>query len=424
MFAELMGNGAPEARCTGLLVLSLLVLATLAAGAGEEVVIDDVLHVRNPAEPPEGVERWELEELWAVGEEGDDLLLGLPTRVAVDPKNRIHILDAQLNTVHVFSLEGEHLTSLFREGDGPGEIRNPSDMFVEADGSVGIVQEFPGQVVRVDRNGDPLPTIHPGASPESGGWSVLATCRARGDQLVICGLKTTRGDDGESVQRKYLCSFNRDGTERAAYVDISGPHRDMSEQPSERSLIQPWMLAWDVAPDGRVFVAMEWESYEVHVFHPDGKLDRIIEREYEPWRRTKEEKESLQNLFSAGSDDPSMTLEVEDVAPCISIYQCGVQVTDDGELWVRSSRGNRALPDGVLAVFDVFDAKGHFVRQVEVHCPGDPWNDRLLILSGGRVIRVRRFVDSLTTSLGPGSLPGEDDGEELPPAVICYKVRS
>jgi hypothetical protein len=407
-----------------LLLFLILLPAASAAGAGEEAVVDGVLHVRNPAEPPDGVHRWELEELWRIGEEEDELLLGLPTRVAVDGESRVHVLDAQLNHVHVFSPDGELLTTLFREGDGPGEIRNPSDMIVESDGSVGVVQEFPGKVVWVDHNGDPLPVLHPGASPESGGWSVLMNGRARGDQLVICGLKETRGDDGQTVQRKYLAAFQRDGTERAAYVDIRGPDRDMSRPPSERDLLQPWMLAWDVAPDGRVFAAMEWDRYEVHVFHPDGTLDRIIEREYEPWRRTKEEKADLQRLFAAGGGDPSATLGVADHAPCISIYQCGLQVTDDGELWILSSRGNRALPEGVLAVLDVFDAEGHFRRQVEVHCPGDPGNDRLMILPDGRVIRVRRFVDSLTTSLGPGSLPGDDEGEEEPPAVICYRVKS
>jgi len=184
------------------------------------------------------------------------------------------------------------------------------------------------------------------------------------------------------------------------------------------------VLGWDVGPDGKVYVSMSWDRYELYVFHPDGKLDRVIDREYEPWKRTAEEKQRLRRMFSSGSGDPSMTLEVAETAPSIAFFQRGVQVTDDGELWVLPSRGNRALPDGVLARFDVFDAQGHFRRQVEFVCPGDPWNDRLMVIGPDRIIRIRRFVDALVTSLGPGGLPPVGEGEEEnAPAVICYHIR-
>jgi hypothetical protein len=110
------------------------------AHAGEQTLVDGVLHVRNPAEPPDGVERLALEELWRIDEDSE-LLIGLPTAVAVDGTGRVHVLDAQLNQVHLFTLDGEHLGTRFREGEGPGEIRNPSDMIVAADGTVGILQE-------------------------------------------------------------------------------------------------------------------------------------------------------------------------------------------------------------------------------------------------------------------------------------------
>jgi len=183
------------------------------------------------------------------------------------------------------------------------------------------------------------------------------------------------------------------------------------------------VAAWDIAPDGRVIVAAEWDRYELNVYRPDGRLDRVLEREFEPWRRTEADRERMLSLFGVepGQEPP---ISLEDHAPCISILQGGVQVSEAGEIYVLSARGNRNLPDGVLAMFDVFDAVGHFRRQVEVACEGDAGNDRLIIQPGGRrLIRVRRFVDALVTSLGPGGLP-EGDGEDLPPAVICYRIRS
>lgn len=398
---------------------------TVAQGlGGQEVTVDGTLHVRNPAEPPEGIQHWYLEEEWCVGCSDSELLLGLPIRVALDGEGLLHILDAQLNQVHIFSVTGEHLATHFRGGEGPGEIRNPSDLVVWPDGTMGVLQEFPGQVIRVNANGDPMPILHPGADPEAGGWGLLMSGRVRGEQIVLCGQMTQENESGERIKRQYLASFAPDGSEQLAYLEITEPHQPRSGKMREMDLVKPHLLGYDVGPDGRVYLTMDWKRYELLVFYPDGGVDRIIERDYEPRRRSEAEREYILKMYGAGGGGPGETLELAEYAPSIAFFQRGVQVTDAGELWILTSRGNHDLPAGVLARFDVFDDKGHFLRQVEVHCPGDPYNDRLLVLANNRVIRIRRFVDALVTSLGPGGLPPEeDDGEDRSPAVICYRVK-
>jgi hypothetical protein len=407
------------------LTVALAPTPALAAGAkqAEEITMDGVLHVRNPAEPPGGIEHWHLQEEWCVGCQDSEMLLGLPTRVTTDAAGRVYILDAQLNQVHIYSPEGVHLETRFREGDGPGEVRNPSDLIVWPDGAMGILQEYPGQVVRLDSQGNPLPTMHPGGDPEEGGWGILMSGRVRGGQIVLCGQMTRQDKEGKRKDRQYLGSFAPDGKERLAYIAVVKDDEPRPEKMVEKDLLRPFLLGYDVAPDGRLFVVKEWDSYELYVFRPEGGKDRIIKRDFEPWRRTDADNDRMRKLFGAGAGGPGDAMELAENAPCISILQGGVQVTDDGELWVLSSRGNHGLPDGVLARFDVFDGQGHFKRQVEIHCPGDPFNDRLLVYSKDRVIRSRRFVDAFTTSLGPGGLPPDDSGEDIAPAVICYRVK-
>jgi hypothetical protein len=407
-----------------ILAASPLPLAVPPVQAGEEVTIDGRLHIRNPTDPPAGIEHWYLEEEWCVGCSDSDLLLGLPTRVALDARGHLHILDAQLNQVHIFSVAGEHLATHFREGEGPGEIRNPSDLVVWPDGSMGVLQEFPGQVIRVDSNGDPLSILHPGADPEAGGWSILMSGRVRGDQIVICGQMTREDENGERIKRQYLASFAPDGKEQLAYLEITEPHLPRAGKMRETDLVRPHLLGYDVGPDGRVYLTMDWDRYELWVFNPGGGIDRIIEREYEPRRRSEAERKYILDMFGAGGGGPGDAMELAENAPTIAFFQRGVQVTDTGELWILTSRGNHALPDGVLARFDIFDDQGHFQRQVEMHCPGDPYNDRLLVITNDHVIRIRRFVDALITSLGPGSLPPADGSdEEQSPAVISYRVK-
>jgi len=405
-----------------LLALGAVLLFQTTALAGEVVDVDGVPHVRNPAEPPGGIETLELEEIWRVGGDEGELLLGLPTGLDVDAAGRIYILDAQLNQVHVVSPDGEVLATRSREGDGPGEMRNPSDLIVWPDGGIGVVQEYPGYVIRLDGDGDPLPSLHPGGATEEGGFGVLMNGRLRGGNLVLCGQMTRIDDEARNIKRRYLASYSETGVELVAYVERT-EMRNSANVELEQDIMPPFVLAWALAPDGRVVVPSDWDSYALHVHSPDGTLERVIERTCEPWRRTDEDRRFVLRLFGLPEDAPS-PIELAEAEPAIALLQHGVQVAEDGEIWVLPSRGNRGLPEGVLARFDVFGPGGHFRRQVEVRCQGDPRNDRLVLLPGDRVIRQRRYVDALVTSLGPGALPDDSrDDEDASPAVICHRIR-
>ena len=135
-------------------VIAALLIATLAIGTEHETV-DGVLHVRNGAEPRDGIEHLRLEELWRVGDASDDILFGLITRVVADTNGDLYVLDGQLSHVHVYDRDGAHLRTLFREGEGPGEVRGPRDLVLLDDGRVGVVQEQPGKMIFVDRMNNP-----------------------------------------------------------------------------------------------------------------------------------------------------------------------------------------------------------------------------------------------------------------------------
>jgi hypothetical protein len=403
--------------------LLLVMLCAAAVSAGDIQVIDGRTHVRNPSVPPEGVEVVDLEEMWEFGGEDGPVLLGLPTGLGCDRAGRIYVLDAQLNQDHVLDDAGRLLATRFWEGDGPGEIRHPCDLIVWPDGKLGVVQEFPGDVARLDPDGNPLPTIHPGGPTAEGGWGVLMSGAPRGPEgLVVCGQMTKQDEKGEPQRRRYLAAFAGDGALETVMFEESEPAGQRPPRPREKDLIRPYMTAWDAGTDGRVVTAYDWDAYSLFLFGPDGKLDRVIERACEPWPRTDEDRAFMARLFGVPEGQP-LPVELAETEPAVSILLAGVHLTEDGEIWVLPTRGSRDLAPGVLARFDVFDREGHFRRQVEVRCEGDPRNDRLVPLPGGRMIRQRRFVDAFVTSLGPGSLPADTrEGEEATPAVICYRM--
>ncbi len=53
-----------------------------------------------------------------------DVLIGSISGLTVDDQGHLYIADSQLQQIHKFSSEGEFLTSLGREGKGPGEFEN------------------------------------------------------------------------------------------------------------------------------------------------------------------------------------------------------------------------------------------------------------------------------------------------------------
>jgi hypothetical protein len=268
----------------------------------------------------------------------------------------------------------------------------------------------------------PMPTLHPGGPTEEGGWGVLMTGHAWGDDgIAVVGQMTQQNEAGEREARRYVAAFDRDGIVQSTMFEETSPPRDRSRPPAERDLLKPYMMSWDTGRDGSLVMAVSWDDYRLFVFGPDGKLERIVEKEHEPWKRRDADVNFMKRLFGVPEGAPA-PIELDDHEPVISITQAGVQLVDD-EIWVLPSRNMRDLPEGVLQRFDVFDRQGHFRRQVDVRCQGDPLNDRIAVLPGGRFVRQRRFVDCFVTSLGPGSLPADErGGEESTPAVICYRV--
>jgi hypothetical protein len=82
--------------------------AALAADwQGEEVQRDGVLTIVNPENPSGGAVEIELEELWRVGGDDEDVLFGVIAQLVVDDAGDVYLLDGQLSEVQVFCLTRE-----------------------------------------------------------------------------------------------------------------------------------------------------------------------------------------------------------------------------------------------------------------------------------------------------------------------------
>ena len=73
----------------------------------------------------------QLEEIWRVGGEDDEeILFGVVAFGVLDEEGNMYLLDSQLSQVLVINPEGELIDTLGREGEGPGEMRQPTGIFL------------------------------------------------------------------------------------------------------------------------------------------------------------------------------------------------------------------------------------------------------------------------------------------------------
>jgi sugar lactone lactonase YvrE len=179
---------------------------------------------------------------------------------------------------------------------------------------------------------------------------------------------------------------------------------------------------WALGPDGRLYTAPERDSYAIHVFNPDATLERVIERPYQPRKRTAKDIEDIKNgmVVVINGRRVEVEMHIEDHDPAVR----QLRVDDKGNLWVLQPQGARELPAGIVRVYDVFDPSGTYVKQVRVACDGDAEADRLLFAGDDRLILVRgaqAALDAMFAGFGEGG--GETDEEASEPApleVVCY----
>ena len=172
-------------------------------------------------------------------------------------------------------------------------------------------------------------------------------------------------------------------------------------------------------------MAPDRDAFAIHVSAADGRPELIIEREYEPINRSDQEYDNLRSTLESGLSVAPFDYELaaERQAAAIAYFQRGLRMREDGSIWALSGRGIRELPEGVFAVFDVFDSSGEFVKQMELHGPGNPLKDGIFFAGPDRILVVKGYMDSLMTHYAGGVRPSEDDSNaQSDMAVVCYQL--
>ncbi|MCK9997242.1 MAG: 6-bladed beta-propeller [Candidatus Krumholzibacteria bacterium] len=399
----------------------LMMALTLPAFAGEEVITDGILHVVNGAEPSGGRQTMNLEELWrAGGEDDEETVFGIITKVLIDDDNNIYLLDAQLSEISVFSPEGELINTLGREGEGPGEFRGPADMCFLPDGTIGVLQTFPGKVIKLNLDNTSAGTW-PLGDPTKGAFYMMRGLRQGGGNVVAGGTEQHVDQANGIITREtFLSNLTTEGLRDKTFATTSVTMKLAELRLDEKELIDGADRRFDVGDDGQVVVAIPRNGYEVSIFAADGTLKRVFSREYEPWQRDERAAGIWQRILETvqRTQLPGAPISWEDTEPDVEF----IRVARDGTIWILNSRAMWTETPGAFTYYDVFSPMGHFEKQVQVICEGNPKDDILFFAGNDLAFMITGFWDAALSRFG-GSGTEDDEDEAEPMSVICYRIK-
>lgn len=411
--------------------VSALAVETLAdAGSGAAGAAPaDVPVIENPATPSDGSIELALDELWRIGgeSESEDEFFGVIMQLRCDDAGNVYLLDAQLHEVRVFDADGNFVTVVGREGEGPGEFRRPSDLVVWPGGGIGVAQRMPGKLVHLGMDGTPEGDISASLGGDAS-FILLNGVQRVGDRFAFWTVVPDRGTSAMTLHGTVTLA-DPDGTPIRTILEGTS-RRDFANPKVVETEPGPFSFVWETGPDGRVYVSERFDRYEVRVLDPEGEPVHVITRAYEPVMRTDAEKADVHRRFGGvrGGRRVAVDVEVSDTERDIR----RVYPRPDGRVWVLPSRGVHELPDGVLMVLDEFDASGRFTHQITLRGEGNYLEDQVVI-HGDRVYLVTDQREAMMTFMsgpgGPGGggdadVPDEEaeDEEPMPMGVIAFQI--
>lgn len=325
-------------------------------------------------------QRMVLEKLWSLDYADEDLLVGYPIQIAVNNLGQVGILDVQLSQLLLLSPEGELISIIGREGDGPGEFRNPVGMVQFNSGEYGVVKSPGSEIVKLHSDGSPAGACYCDSDPHNPPLTWAVSVIGGDDCLVVKGIDQV-GSGGTLQYTPFVRSFFQDCALNVDFWSAPAIVIDPDQTLREADLF-PQGCPFGIMPNGYLAISDIRDAYQVSIISDSGQPFHSLQRPYESWQRDARAMELAEwRYFSS-----PIPIEIDMYEPDVSDVQCPA----DGTIWVQTSRGRWEPPTGAYSVYDVFDASGNFEREAVIVCNGDAAYDRL-IFSGDYVFHVSRY---------------------------------
>jgi len=315
----------------------------------------------------------------------DEYLLGRVQDIDTDGE-RIYILDAAINAIRVYDMQGTHITDFGREGSGPGEFRQPRSVAVNpADGTLFVRDGEMSRIGIFTPDGDPIDHWQ-----LFSGWQMSRELIFADDGKLYTPALQNIGSAVEDW-RFGMISWGPEGALGDTFAQPEyewNPRKLVAQSPDgggTSTSQTPFFpeIVWYMSSN-RVIVSGLATEYRFEVRHPDGRMV-VIEREYEPVAVDPAESRWYfdANTANMRSTQPGWAWNGAPIPGHKAAYD-GLYPDLNNRVWVRRPGPGVIQPEGVSDplrderswwrnpywvdsyLVDVFEFEGRYLGEVDI----------------------------------------------------------
>jgi hypothetical protein len=355
----------------GRLVIACAATAFIAGGDANAQSVPSFLPVY---ERGEGILSVDL-EIGGDIDDNDYLLYG-PTRIAVDSRGNIFVLDSRQWCIKKFDPKGVYIRTIGRQGQGPGELSQTYQMVIDHSDNIVVYDLGNRRFSFFDNAGDYVRTVKYQPHVLAMQLGPDGSLYAEVEEMVFA--------DAGAKMRIRMTRFSPDFKTNVVFDSLDVSRWKMIQTKSvTQSVTLPFYryLVWQVAPCGRLVIGTS-DSYDLRILSPDLAVIGEIHRDVERVKVTGQDKDD----YFADFDEPLVpelrrAISFPKYKPIIDV----INIDHEGYIIVRLEQRVDDKP-----VYDVFTPEGGFVNRVTVASLS-----RFAVMKSGFVYQRRFSQDEL-----------------------------
>jgi hypothetical protein len=327
--------------------------------------VDGAVIVKNPKEPMYPGLKIKFEEDFTIGaEEGDEnYMFGNQVYVNTDDEGNFYITDSDRNTVRKFDPSGSYLLSIGSPGQGPGEFQSISDVKFDSEGQIYLYDVNNRRISFFSKEGSYKKSITALSYFER----VIVNSKGYFIGTSADNVKLGQGKKWDYFYGLFDDKFNLISEFLRVNQEVEGKGKN-NASPAQifadalsREAYAPF-VNYVLDENDQVYFGYP-EDYEIKVYSPEGKLTKIIQRDYKPVEINIAYKDyfvqnlSLQVMAKMPPDEEKKVFELIEYPKYIPAYERFVLMENGWIFVVVDSLEEEAK------LIDVFDQDGRFLAQ-------------------------------------------------------------
>jgi len=359
---------------------------------GERIVEDEngVTVVKNPSEPLNPELNIIFEEEITIGvEEGDEnYMFGNQIFLNTDDDGNIYVIDQNRRTVRKYDSDGNFLQSIGRPGQGPGEFQYMSVVRFTSEGNIYLNDLKTQRLSFFSKEGDYLKGVKFPKRFER----VVINAKGFYIAMSVDNVELGKGKKWDYFYGLFDENFNliEEFLRLPQEANAKNKNADSIAQIIADSLSQEAFQPYvNYVLDKNDLIYFGYpENYEIKVYSSEGKLMKIIQRNYDPVEIGERHKEYFKNSQSELSmakipaNEEKRVFELVEYPKYKPAYERFV-LMENGWIFVLVD----SVRDG-SALVDIFNEDGEYLAQFETDVPTD-W----LSFNNGKAYAVATIDD-------------------------------